>query len=108
MNFMIASDLRILPSDVPYLLDMAAADVARDLDLTCVLTSTWRPGGKPSIHRFNCARDHSWLTQKGLPVPQEMHAPIIDGLKARLPKKFFDVVNELVTENHTHCEYDPK
>lgn len=114
MSYMLSPNQILHPSEVPGEVRAVVAGVAQDYDVLVVRTSGWRKTGKPSIHRFDCARDYDFRSHNtGRRVSRGVWRRIVEALRLRLPSVFFDVVDEWEnpssgsTGPHVHIEYDP-
>jgi len=113
MSYAIHPNQRLHPGEVPGEIRAVVTGVARDFGVVAVRTSGWRPSGKPSVHRFDCARDYDFQLPNGGRVPRDVWVNIVRALRMRLPDKYFDVVDEWenpsvnFTGIHVHIEYDP-
>lgn len=108
MSYALSPDMTLHPYDAVRQLELVALGVALEMGLMCYLTSTWREpryDGDKSYHRVDTARDFDFHEYGGGRVDAAKQAVILRKLKARLPSKWFDVINE---GDHFHGEYDPK
>lgn len=114
MSYALSPNQRLLPNEVPGEIRAVVMGVAQDLNIIAMRTSGWRPGGKPSIHRFNCARDYVFLDPNTMElVDLDTWKRAVKLVKQRATDKFFDVQDEREnpsthsTGPHVHIEYDP-
>lgn len=114
MSYFLSPNQSLHPSEVPGEIRAVVCGVARDFSVRVYRTSGVRTSGKPSIHRFDCARDYDfWMPDGSSRVPNDMWINIVKALKERLPNKWFDVVDEWKdpsvhsTGIHVHIEFDP-